>query len=130
MRHISTLVPTALVLGLLVACGSNGGPSTGSLSGQKISNETGARAVTIGAADNAFDPQFSSVSAGTTVTFRNTGHHPHNVISVGHGFRSSRILEPGDTWKVTFRKAGDFRFYCSLHGTPTSGMDGGVRVVT
>ena len=28
----------------------------------------------------------------------------------------------------TLLKAGDFRFYCSLHGTATSGMDGGVRV--
>jgi len=129
MRHTSTLVPSAIVVGLLVACGSSG-PSTGSLSGQEIRNLTGRRAVTIEAVDNAFDPKFSSVGTGTAVTFRNAGHNKHNVISVGHGFRSSRILEPGDTWKVTFRKGGDFRFYCSLHGTPTSGMDGGVRVVT
>jgi plastocyanin len=129
MRHVSTLVPTALVLGLLVACGSNGGPSTGSLSGQDIHEETGHRAVTIEAVDNTFEPKFSSVSTGTTVTFRNAGHNKHNVISVGDGFGSSKILDPGDTWKVTFRTGGDFRFYCSLHGTPTSGMDGGVRVV-
>ena len=107
----------------------HGGPSTGSLAGQKISDETGRRAVTIEAVDNVFAPQFTSVSTGTTVTFENAGHNRHDVISVGHGFGSSHILEPGDTWKVTFRTAGDFRFYCSLHGTPTSGMTGGVRVV-
>ena len=129
MRATSTLVLSALAVALLVACGSSSGASTGSLSGQKLRTETGHRSVTIEAVDNVFDPKFSSVSTGTTVTFRNAGHNKHNVISVGDGFGSSKILEPGDTWKVTLRKDGDFRFYCSLHGTPTSGMDGGVRVV-
>ena len=69
------------------------------------------------------------MSKGTTVTFTNAGHNKHNVLSVGDGIRGVEGPRPGGTWRVTLDKAGDFRFYCSLHGTATSGMDGGVRVV-
>jgi plastocyanin len=29
---------------------------------------------------------------------------------------------------VQFDDAGDYPYYCSLHGTPTAGMDGRIRV--
>jgi len=128
MRLARSLPLLTLGAVVLVACGGSGGTSTGSLKGEKIESETGRKAVTVEAVDNAFDPKFSSVSKGTTVTFENTGHNPHNVISVGDGFGRSKVLAPGERWKVTLEDAGDFRFYCSLHGTATSGMDGGVRV--
>jgi plastocyanin len=129
MRRVAAFATVAFLGGLLVACGGSSGSSTGSLTGQTIRRETGRKTVTIQAIDNEFDPKFSAVSKGTTITFENAGHNKHNVLSVGDGFGASKILDPGDTWEVTMQDAGDFRFYCSLHGTPTSGMDGGVRVV-
>ena len=129
MRPLPVLVPAALCAVLVVGCGSSSSTSTGDLDGKKLSKETGRQAVTIDAADNVFEAQYTSVSAGTTVTFKNAGHNRHNVISVGEGFKSSGILDPGDTFKVTFPSAGDFQFYCSLHGTPSSGMTGGLRAV-
>lgn len=124
----ASVAPAVVAAVLVVACGSSSGSSTGSLTGEKIQKETGHEAVNVDAVDNAFEPKFTSVSKGTTVTFENAGHNKHNVVSVGDGFGRSKILEPGDTWEVTLEQAGDFRYYCSLHGTPTSGMDGGVRV--
>lgn len=129
MRRLPLLVPAALAAALVVGCGSSSSSSTGSLDGKKITKETGKKSVTIEAQDNVFVAQYTSVSGGTTVTFDNTGHNRHNVISVGDGFKSSNLLEGGDTYKVTFPDDGDFTFYCSLHGTPTSGMNGGLRVV-
>ena len=38
-------------------------------------------------------------------------------------------FDPGDEGAVTFDEVGDFPYYCSLHGTPTKGMIGGIRVV-
>ena len=64
------------------------------------------------------------------MTFVNRGHNKHNVVAVGDGFKRSDILERGDSYKVIFEKPGDFALYCSLHGTASSGMTGGVRVVT
>ncbi|MGZ4675256.1 MAG: cupredoxin domain-containing protein [Acidimicrobiia bacterium] len=128
MLHARILVPALVATSLLVACGSNAS-STGSLRGEKLVDEKGRKGFTVDAVDNNFEPPFVTVSVGTTVTFDNTGHNRHNVISVGKGFRSSGLLDAGDTWKVTFDRAGDFRYYCSLHGTPTGGMHGGIRVV-
>jgi plastocyanin len=129
MRPLPVLIPAALCAALVVGCGSSSSTSTGNLDGKKLAKETGRQAVTIDAADNVFEAQYTSVSPGTTVTFKNAGHNEHNVISVGGGFKDAKLLQPGDTYKVTFTSAGDFQFYCSLHGTPSSGMTGGLRVV-
>jgi plastocyanin len=128
MRPMPLLAPVALAAALVVGCSSSG-TSTGDLSGKTLAKETGKKTVTIDAADNVFQAPYTSVSPGTTVTFENVGHNEHNVLSVGDGFTSSKLLRPGDSYSVTFKDAGDFQFYCSLHGTPTSGMTGGVRVV-
>lgn len=129
MRRLPLLVPAVLTIALLVGCGSSSSSSTGDLDGKKLADETGRTSVTIEAQDNIFEAEYTEVSSGTTVTFDNTGHNRHNVISVGDGFTSSKLLEGGDSYKVTFPDDGDFAFYCSLHGTPTSGMTGGLRVV-
>ena len=130
MRRISrTLVPLALVSVVLVGCGRDGSLSGGDLSGKKFENERGKRSVTVEAVDNNFVPHYITVSKGTTVTFINKGHNRHNVIWVGDTFKASALLDPDDSVKVTLEEAGDYAYYCSLHGTPTSRMTGGIRVV-
>ena len=112
----------------VAACGSD--TSAGqTLNGKKFTVKTGTRSVTVDMVDNNFQPEYVTVSAGTRVTFLNRGHNRHNVFSVGDGFTSSGFLGRGDSWKVTFKDAGDYPLYCSLHGTPTSGMVGGIRVI-
>jgi len=114
---------------VLVGCGSDSSSGHGDLSGKQFQNEQNKKSVTIDAVDNNFETPYITVSKGTTVTFVNKGHNKHNVVWVGDTFKASPLLERGDSVKVTFENDGDFAFYCSLHGTPTSGMTGGVRVV-
>ena len=67
--------------------------------------------------------------ATSTVTFAVKGHNRHNVIWVGDTFKASPLLDPSESVKDTFDDTGDYAYYCSLHGTPTSRMTGGIRVV-
>lgn len=129
LRIIRTLVPLALVSAVLVGCGRDGSLSGGDLSGKKFENERGRRSVTVEAVDNNFVPHYITVSKGTTVTFINKGHNRHNVVFVGETFPASPLLDPSESVKDTFDTTGDYAYYCSLHGTPTSRMTGGIRVV-
>ena len=128
MRLIRNAIIIAFAGVAVAACGSNTSSSQ-TLNGKKFRVETGTRSVTVDMVDNNFQPEYVTVRAGTKVTFLNRGHNRHNVFSVDDGFTSSGFLGRGDSWKVTFKDAGDYPLYCSLHGTATSGMVGGIRVV-
>lgn len=95
-------------------------------------DETGEAEVTVDARDNNFDPQYIEVSKGTTVRFVNQGRNDHNVLPVQQDAFTpieASDLQPDDEAEITFDEVGDFPYYCSLHGTKTAGMIGGVRVV-
>ena len=126
-RTFLVFVPLALTTLVLGSCGSSS--SAQNLGDRPFVNEQGKRAVTVEVVDNNFEPAFLKISTGTTVTFTVKGRNRHNVISIGDSFKSSDLLNPGDSVKVAFKKTGDFPLDCSLHGTPTSGMTGGIRVV-
>ncbi|MGB3410247.1 MAG: plastocyanin/azurin family copper-binding protein [Microthrixaceae bacterium] len=95
-------------------------------------DKTGQGAVEIDARDNSFNAKFVTVSPGTKVTFDNKGRNPHNVIAVDKGkFETVEVqdFQPGDTDVRTFDEPGEYAYYCSLHGTPTKGMVGRIKVV-
>ncbi len=97
-----------------------------------MKTETGESEVTIDAVDNNFKPKYVEISKGTTVKFVNEGRNVHNVLPVTEGeFQQIEAddFDPGDEGTVTFDEVGDFPYYCSLHGTKTKGMIGGIRVV-
>lgn len=75
---------------------------------------------TVKVADNKFSAKTVRVSKGTTVVWKWVGKNPHNV--TGKGF-SSRTVTSG-TFKHKFKKAGTFRYRCTIH----SGMTGKVVV--
>ena len=86
----------------------------------------------VDAVDNLFKPPYITVKAGTTVTFRNDGRNSHNVYPAAEGdFEplDTESFEPGTESTITFDEAGDFAYYCTLHGTTTKGMVGAIRVV-
>jgi len=102
------------------------------LAGKDFVDLSAEAAPEVDAVDNNFKPEYVEVKKGTTVTFKNDGRNTHNVIPTEDGaFPAvpSDAFEPGLTATVTFDEAGDYPYYCSLHGTPTRGMIGGVRVV-
>ena len=93
---------------------------------------TGSPEVVIEAVDNTFKPQYATVRVGTPVTFRNDGRSVHNVLPVTEGAFppiEADAFQPDDEVTVTFDEPGLVPYYCSLHGTTTKGMYGGLRVV-
>jgi plastocyanin len=71
---------------------------------------------TVAMEDFAFKPATLRVAKGTKVVWRNKDvGTPHNVTSEGaKRFRSSKDFSRG-SYAVTFRRAGTYRYSCTLH---------------
>jgi plastocyanin len=61
-----------------------------------------------------FAPMALTVSAGTTVTWRNMDEEPHTVVSADGLFRSA-ALDTKETFTYTFAKPGTYKYTCSIH---------------
>jgi plastocyanin len=116
----------------LAGCGDGSGGADGvDLSSTRFTDMTAQDEVVVNAVDNSFKPRYIEVKAGTTVTFRNDGRNPHNVLAVEKGaFEDieTEDFKPKVEATITFGEPGDFPYYCSLHGSKTKGMTGAVRV--
>ena len=73
-------------------------------------------AVTI--VDFAFQPASLEVTAGTTVTWTNSGAAPHTVTADNGAFDSGR-LAPGASFSQTFDAAGTVTYHCEIHSQMT-----------
>ncbi|MGA2128798.1 MAG: cupredoxin family copper-binding protein [Xanthobacteraceae bacterium] len=62
-----------------------------------------------------FEPQVLTVRAGTTVVWTNADDIPHTVTSSSRGQFKSKALDTTDSFSFTFREAGTFAYFCSLH---------------
>jgi plastocyanin len=62
-----------------------------------------------------FDPPVLTVKAGTTVTWNNVDDIPHTVASSTRGLFKSKALDTEDSFSFTFKDAGTFDYFCSLH---------------
>lgn len=145
MRMRTIGAATAVAALLLVGCGDSesGGSGSDGVDGAtqeaidlmdegEMKTETGESDVTVDAVDNNFKPKYIEISKGTAVKFVNEGRNIHNVMPVADGAFTpieADVFDPGDDGTVTFDEVGDFPYYCTLHGTKTKGMIGGIRVV-
>lgn len=77
--------------------------------------------------DNTFAPSALTVTPGTTVTWTWNGGNPHNVTWAG-GTPAASATQSTGTYERTFDAAGEYVYYCSLHGTSTTGMRGTITV--
>jgi len=77
--------------------------------------------------DNFFDPNAVNVSVGGKVTWTWAGAAGHNVTWASGGFTNSSTQVSG-THEVTFASPGTYTYYCTIHGSPTTGMRGTVTV--
>jgi plastocyanin len=85
--------------------------------------------VTIHIRDNSFSPANFAVEDGTTVRWINEGRNNHNVTaSKRSDYFESGNLKPGRSYVHRFSEPGTFGYYCTLHGTPTSGQHGELAV--
>jgi plastocyanin len=82
--------------------------------------------ITVG--DNAFSPSAISVPPGTAITWEWAGNSPHNVTWVGPGAPAASPTQTIGTYERAFPAPGIYDYYCSIHGTSTSGMRGSVAV--
>lgn len=77
--------------------------------------------------DNQFVPDEVIVGSGGSVTWNWGGSNSHNVTWVSGGLSNSATQSAG-THSVNFPASGSFDYYCTIHGSPTSGMRGTVEV--
>lgn len=61
-----------------------------------------------------YSPMSLTVPVGATVTWKNLDGEPHTVVSVDGAFRS-QALDQNDTYSFTFKKAGTYKYVCSIH---------------
>jgi plastocyanin len=111
---------TALML-LVLAAGCGDG-ATGPGDGDPVATTS------VSVRDNFFQPANIVVPPGATVTWTWQGSLVHNVTWVGSSLPDSPDQVAG-TFEATMPSAaGTHAYYCTFHGTPTSGMRGTVRV--
>lgn len=112
-RSLTALLLAGVTLTVL-SCGDSAGPN-------------GANTVSV--KNNAFDPATLNVAVGQSVTWQWTaGSNPHNVTWVDQSGTGNSATQSSGTYSRTFSAAGTFNYFCSLHGTATSGMRGSVVV--
>jgi plastocyanin len=86
------------------------------------------KVVTIHIRENSFSPSSLNITEGTTVRWVNDGRNTHNVTPDSGKAYGSGNLKPGRSYVHTFPDAGSFAYYCTLHGTPTSGQHAALAV--
>ena len=110
----STVVVTAALLGLVVACGGDDG-----------TNVTGDVVVGPG---NAFSPQTLTLSTKRAVTWVLAGG-THNVTFEDGATGSGTLTSSAFSRDFTSAAAGTYRYRCTIHSSSfTSGMIGSVVV--
>ncbi len=62
----------------------------------------------------AFTPQNLTVTAGTTVTWKNADDSPHRVADLNGAF-TSEALDTEDSYFHTFAAPGVYKYICSIH---------------
>jgi len=118
-----------LLLGFAAACAGGGDDDTTGTGGNKNGNNgnqnpptqpggTPAVSASVDVLDDYFSPNSSLIAAGGTVTWTWVGHDGHSVTSEGGpGFSpEAAVSYPPKTLTVTFPTAGDYRYFCTVHG--------------
>jgi plastocyanin len=119
MRNVSIRLGTGVVALLLV--GALQVPSSALERGARSSERstlaaTGSRVKIV---DFAFRPGTLTIAKGTRVRWTNKGAVTHTSTS-NKGVWDSGSIAPGDTFSRVFKKAGTFKYHCTLHPTMTA----------
>lgn len=82
------------------------------------------------AIDNTFRPEVVEISVGDEVLWENRGANEHDVLSVEGDDWGVEVedFQPGDVYAHVFTEPGEYRYYCSIHGTADIGMIGTIIV--
>ncbi len=66
--------------------------------------------------DFAYEPNEFTATAGEPVKWLNTGDQPHTVTFDDDAIVDSDNLESGGEFSATFEDAGEFTYFCTIHG--------------
>ena len=127
MRTVHLLAVALLVAA--AACGS-GGSSYSTSPNPNPSPSPSGRTTSASMSGTAFHPAVDTVAAGASVTWTNHDGFNHTVTSApgsGDSFASGAV-PGGTTFSHTFSTPGTYTYYCTIHGTPTTGMRGVIVV--
>jgi plastocyanin len=82
------------------------------------------------ALDNSFRPQQLEIAVGDEVEWENRGINEHNVLSIEGDTWGVEVddFQPGAVYSHVFDEPGEYRYYCSIHGSDTVGMVGTITV--
>lgn len=78
--------------------------------------------------DNTFDPATKTIKVGDKVLWQWSGSNQHNVTWVQSSGSGNSATQTTGIYTRDFSSAGSYSYYCSIHGTATSGMRGTVVV--
>ena len=86
--------------------------------------------VPVVALDNSFRPEVVEIGVGDEVVWENRGRNDHDVLSIVGGDWGVQVEDfgPGAVYAHVFTEPGEYRYYCSVHGTEQVGMVGTVIV--
>ena len=76
--------------------------------------KTAASPATIDIDNFAFTPATLTVTAGTTVTWKNEDDSPHRMADKDGTFKSA-ALDTDDTFSHTFAAPGEYPYICTIH---------------
>lgn len=94
--------------------------------GGEDKGSAGAKDVTVSMKNIAFDPDSVTVAKGGTITWTNDESIGHDVTKTGGPGPAFRSGEPGgmgqgDTFKQTFKTAGEIEYVCTVHASSMTG---------
>lgn len=107
-------VRVALAVLLLCAAGCGAGHRDDGADGADVDAEPVATDVVEMPRHYRFEPVAIRVTAGTTVTWRNTDDFTHSVRLDLDGAQV-HVVRPGDSLRLTFDEPGRYPYTCTLH---------------
>jgi plastocyanin len=108
---LAIVLSATLALGACSGSSASPAPATGGTAG------AGSAPGAVQIKNFAFSPSTVTVSAGAAVTWTNADNTAHTVTFNDTSVTSSGHISGGQTYQVTFTKAGTYTYHCSIHPT-------------
>ncbi|HEX2426249.1 MAG TPA: cupredoxin domain-containing protein [Actinomycetota bacterium] len=112
--------PIRLGITMVAAAALVGSPAVPSVASVRVPSNRALSAATsvqrVKIVNFAFKPKTITITKGTKVKWTNRGTVNHTTTS-NSGVWDSGPLAPGQTFSRLFKRAGTFRYHCSIHST-------------